>query len=71
MSSSTTADLKCYLKGRTRRRVGHPEKEGAEVRVEDVTREFWSYRQDGELRVCRFSEMGGEQIERILAGGAE
>ena len=71
MSRTDTTDLKHYLKGMTRRSVSHPSLEGEKVRVEDVTREYWSYRRDGELYVCQFASMRPEQVDRILAGGGE
>jgi hypothetical protein len=69
MSRPDTTDLKHYLKQMKRQSVSHPDLDGERVRVEDVTREFWSYRRDGEISVRQFSAMRQEQIDRILAGG--
>lgn len=71
MSRPDTTDLKHYLKRMKRQSVPHPDLDGERVRVEDVTREFWSYRRDGEISVRQFLAMRQEQIDRIMAGGAE
>lgn len=71
MSRPDTANLKFFLKAKTRGSVSHPDLDGETVRVEDVTREYWSYRVNGELRTRSFSDMSEDQISRILGGGDE
>lgn len=60
-----TVPLKHYLQGRKRSHVPHPVFEGEKVRLEDVTRAFFSYRWNGELHVRPFNTLTDEEIERI------
>jgi hypothetical protein len=67
MPRPDTSQLKRYLQGRKRQKVSHPVVAGEEVRVEDVTRNFWSYRHNGELHVCQFASMRQGQVDVLLA----
>lgn len=62
-----TAPLKHYLRARKRSHVPHPVFEGEEVRLEDVTRTFFSYRWQGELHIGQFAALGQSEIDRLMS----
>lgn len=66
MAKPDTAALKKCLKRMKRKRVSHPNGSGAQVRVEGVSRAFWTYLHKGALYVSQFSSMSSDEIDNVI-----
>lgn len=59
-------ELRARLKQRVRKEVGHPDHAGKTVRVEEVTRMGWQFKDGDTVHSLKFEDMDSATVARVL-----